>query len=176
MALRIFQTSCCHQVSACAVPGQDDLCRVYAQFLSMVERIGNDAVRLFHCRRERCFRRDAIIHVPDQRVQPLHDGAAITAVTIRAALDKTAAVEIEHEGCFGRQPIGPLLIDMDRAPALYRDVDLCLRTGQGCQFLRADGAEAISAADGLRHSDFFFQCHPKSLLLLHQNAGNTVMV
>ena len=85
-------------------------------------------------------------------------------------------MEIEHEGCFGRQTIGPLLIDMDRAPTLYRDVDLCLRTGQGCQFLWADGAEAISAADGLRHSDFFFQCHPKSLLLLHQNAGNTVMV
>ena len=159
MALRIFQTSCCHQVSARAVPGQDDLCRVYAQFLSMVERIGNDAVRLFHCRWERCFRRDAIIHVPDQRVQPLHDGAAVTAVPVGAPLDEAAAVEIEDQCCLFRQMVRSLLVDMDGTPALYGDVQLGLRAGQGGQLFRADRAKAVPAADGLRHRDLFFQHH-----------------
>ena len=159
MALRIFQTSCCHQVSARAVPGQNDLVRVDAQLFCVVKGIGGDAVGLFHGCGERFFRSNAVVHVPDQNIQLLHDGAAVTAVPVGAPLDEAAAVEIEDQCCLFRQMVRSLLVDMDGTPALYGDVQLGLRAGQGGQLFRADRAKAVPAADGLRHRDLFFQHH-----------------
>ena len=159
MGLGIFQAGRRYQVAACAVPGQNDLVRVDAQLFCVVKGVSNDTVRLLDCCRKRLFRCKAVVHIPDKAVQLLHQGAAIAAVTVGAALDEAAAVEIEDQCCLFRQMVRSLLVDMDGTPALYGDVQLGLRAGQGGQLFRADRAKAVPAADGLRHRDLFFQHH-----------------
>ena len=85
-----------HKVSACAVTCQYDLFRVNAQLLGMVESILRNAVAIVDSRRECLFRCKAVIHIPDEAVQPLHQGTAVAAVTVGAAFDETAAMEIQQ--------------------------------------------------------------------------------
>ena len=159
MGLGIFQADRRYQVAACAVPGQNDLVRVNAQLFCMVKGISGDAVGLFHGCGERFFRSNAVVHIPDQSIQLLHQGAAIAAVTVSAALDKAAAVEVQQQGCFGRQMLRALLEHMDFAAIGHFDPQFCFGAGQCGQLFRTDRAEPVPAADGLRHRDFFFQRH-----------------
>ena len=96
MRLCILDAGCRHKVSACAVTGQYNLFRVNAQLLGMVESILRNAVALVDRRRECLFRCKAVIHIPDEAVQPFHQSAAVAAVTVGAPLDEAAAMEIQQ--------------------------------------------------------------------------------
>ena len=159
MGLGIFQADRRYQVAACAVPGQNDLVRVNAQLFCMVKGISGDAVGLFHGCGERFFRSNAVVHIPDQSIQLLHDGAAVAAVPVGAALDEAAAVEVQQQGCFGRQMLRALLEHMDFAAIGHFDPKFCFGAGQCGQLFRTDRAESVTATHLLSRCNFFFQCH-----------------
>ena len=103
MRFRIFDKCGSDKISACAVTSQHDFLRVDSKFFRMIKGVSDDTVRLLDCCRKRLFRCKAVVHIPDKAVQLLHQGAAIAAVTVGAALDKATTVEIQQQGCFGGQ-------------------------------------------------------------------------
>ena len=156
MRFRIFDKCGSNKISARTVTGQYDFLRVDSKFFRMVKGVSNDTVRLLDCCRKRLFRCKAVVHIPDKAVQLLHQGAAIAAVTVSAALDKAAAVEVQQQGYFGRQMFRTFLEHMDFAAIGHFDPHFFFGAGQSGQLFRADRTKSVAAAHGIGHSDFFF--------------------
>ena len=177
MRFRIFDKCGSNKISARTVTGQHDFLRVDSKFFRMVKGVSNDTVRLLDCCRKRLFRCKAVVHIPDKAVQLLHQGAAIAAVTVGAALDKATTVEIQQQGCFGRQMLWTLLEQMDFATIGHFDPHFFFGAGQSGQLFRTDRTKSVTAAHSISHSNFFFKRH-RICAPFHraQNAGNTVMV